>query len=251
MAVNELVKQCISVEENKGRLSSNIVNFFLWCFVLILVVATYGGILLFWGFSALFRYLLTDYYIKNLQSIGTTASKAQFPEIIKELEAVCLKLGIDEIPKIIIISGSQVNAFAIKFAKKKVIVLPSETLEGVLSNPEELRFFLGHELGHMALDFGARGFFELYKSAAYKSARELTCDNCGLAVSGDLEQSKNSLKRLAVGNKLFDKLKDSYLINESDYIYSGFTGWLLKRYMTYPPLGKRISNLENFKLKNW
>ena len=39
----------------------------------------------------------------------------------------------------VVINDSSLNAFAIKFAKKKVIVLVSETLEGVLDKPEELR----------------------------------------------------------------------------------------------------------------
>ena len=71
------------------------------------------------------------------------------------------------------------------------------------------------------------------------SARELTCDNCGCASAGNLEAANAGLKRLAVGNRLLDRLNDDFLVAESKYIYSGLTGWLLKQYLTYPPLGKR------------
>ncbi len=54
------------------------------------------------------------------------------------------------------------------------------------------------------------------------------------------------LKRLGVGNKLYSRLNEGYLQEEARYIYSGITGWLLKQYLTYPPLGKRIANITQF-----
>lgn len=146
----------------------------------------------------------------------------------------------------VVINDSSLNAFAIKFARKKVIVLVSETLEGVLDRPEELRFIIGHELAHVVLDHGARGIFEIYKPASYRAARELTCDNAGLVSAGDLESGKIMLKRLGVGNKLHDRLNEGYLQAEARYLYSGITGWFLKQYLTYPPLGKRIANITQF-----
>jgi hypothetical protein len=41
-------------------------------------------------------------------------------------------------------------------------------------------------------------------------------------------------------------LSESYLAEEARYIYSGITGWLLKRYLKYPPLGKRMTSVEEF-----
>lgn len=125
-------------------------------------------------------------------------------------------------------------------------MLLSETLEGVRESPEKLRFIIGHELGHMMLDHGARGAFELIKPASYRAARELTCDNVGTVAAGNAESAKEVLKRLGVGNRLYNRLDDGYLAAEARYIESGITGWLLKKYMAYPPLGKRLKNAERF-----
>jgi hypothetical protein len=111
-------------------------------------------------------------------------------------------------------------------------------------SPEERKKRMGVAL--VNLDHGKRGWFELYKPAAYKAARELTCDNCGCAAAGNSQAAKESLKRLAVGNQLFPRLSESYLAEEARYIYSGITGWLLKRYLKYPPLGKRMTSVEEF-----
>ncbi len=127
-----------------------------------------------------------------------------------------------------------------------MIVLLSETVEGILDNPEQLRFVIAHELAHLVLDHGFRGAFTVYRPASYKAARELTCDNAGLVAANSLESAKSVLKRLGVGHALHTKLNEAYLDAESRYIYSGITGWLLKQYLTYPPLGKRIQNVTQF-----
>ena len=74
----------------------------------------------------------------------------------------------------------------------------------------------------------------------------MTCDNAGVVSSCDLENAKAVLKRLGVGNKLHNRLNEDYLQAEARYIYSGITGWFLKQYLTYPPLGKRIANITQF-----
>jgi len=68
----------------------------------------------------------------------------------------------------------------------------------------------------------------------------------GHYVSGDLQKSKRLIRRLAVGHMLESRLDEEYLIEESDYLYSGFTGWLLKNHFTYPAVGKRLLNLMEF-----
>ncbi len=240
------VKQCISLEEKRKRFGVVAINCFIWLILIILVAASLGVILLLYAFTWFVNWILSEYNVRKLQALGTAATEQQFPEISEALTNVCEHFNVKKRPKVIVVSESDVNAFALKFARKRVVVMLSKTLEGVLDSPEELRFFLGHEVAHILLDHGARGVFELYKPAAYKAARELTCDNCGCAAAGSLEVAKRALKRLGVGNRLLDRLNDEYLVSEARYIYSGLTGWLLKQNLTYPPLGTRIENVTQF-----
>lgn len=240
------VDQCISEEERKKRPSVILGSILVCVFLAALVFASFGGILIALGIGWVVNQLLSEYNVRKLQAYGTAASPDQFPEIAQALGEVCQQFGIREQPRVIVLSNPMLNAFAVKFARKRVIVLLSETLEGVLDDPAKLRFILGHELGHTMLDHGKRGLFELYKPASFRAARELTCDNVGTACAGDPESAKEVLKRLGVGNRLYDRLNDGYLAAEARYIESGITGWLLKQYMTYPPLGKRLRNVDAF-----
>ena len=244
------VKACVSREERKKRGGVALINLLVWLVLVLLGVATMGIIVVLFVLGWIIRWLLSEYNVRKLQALGTSAGADQFPEISRALHEVCSQFAVREIPKVIVLNVSQTNAFAVKFARKKVIVLLSQTLEGMLNRPAELRFILAHELAHVVLDHGARGIFEIYKPAAYKAARELTCDNCGCAAAGDVEGAKTALKRLGVGNELYDRLSDEYLQTEAKYIYSGFTGWLLKQYLTYPPLGKRLVNVAEFHAAN-
>ena len=240
------IKECISAEERKKRFGVALVNGLLWLVLLLFVMSTMGFILIAYAFVWIVRRILAEYNVRKLMAYGTTATADQFPEIVQASNDVCDRFKVKDQPRMIVINDSSLNAFAIKFAKKKVIVLLSETLEGILDKPEQLRFIIGHEIAHVVLDHGARGTFEIYKPAAYRAAREMTCDNAGIVSAGDLENAKTMLKRLGVGNKLYSRLNEGYLQEEARYIYSGITGWLLKQYLTYPPLGKRIANIAQF-----
>jgi Zn-dependent protease with chaperone function len=243
------IRDCISRDERKKRIGVALINSLIWMVLALFAFATMGLIVLAYGFTWLIKELLAEYNVRKLQALGTEATEGQFPEIIGALRDACSVLGIRDLPKVVVVNLSEINAFAVKFARKKVIVLLSETLEGVLDQPDQLRFFLGHELGHVVLDHGKRGWFELYKPASYKAAREMTCDNCGCAAAGNQSAAKEALKRLAVGNELYPRLSESFLAEEARYIYSGITGWLIKQYLTYPPLGKRLMNVEEFALQ--
>ncbi|MFA4985497.1 MAG: M48 family metallopeptidase [Candidatus Brocadiia bacterium] len=240
------VSDCISDEEKKQRTSITIVNSIVWLLLTISTAATLGIFLVVIFIVWFTNWLLSELNVRKLQLLGTSVSPEQFPEVYTAAREACTKLGVEELPRIIVINSGEMNAFALKFARKRVIVLLSRTLEGIIDNPAELRFLLGHELAHNVLNHGWRGTFEIYTSPAYKAAREMTCDNCGLAAADDISMAKQALKRLAVGNELYTRIKDKHLEKEAEYIYSGLAGWLLKQQATYPSFGRRISNIDQF-----
>jgi Zn-dependent protease with chaperone function len=240
------VAQCVSKEERSKRLGTAFLSVLMWLVGVLFVLGTFGAGLVFYLLGWVANRLLAEYNVRKLQAVGTEATVGSFPEVVRELKACCEQFGVAEVPKVIVINDASVNAFAIRFAKKRVIVLLSETLEGMLDRPAQLRFILGHELGHHLLDFGSRRFLEVYKSASFRAARELTCDNVGTATAGGADPAVSVLKRLGVGHALHTRLDDAELAAEARYLESGLTGWLLKQYLTYPPLGRRIGNVKQF-----
>jgi Zn-dependent protease with chaperone function len=86
----------------------------------------------------------------------------------------------------------------------------------------------------------------LSKPAKYRQARELTCDNAGLVAAGDAKEARMMIRRLCVGNRLSGRLDEQELKKEARTIYSGFSGWLLRRKLSHPPAGARIGNIESF-----
>jgi Zn-dependent protease with chaperone function len=240
------VKECISREERKQRFSVILLNGLVWFASLIFTAATWGLAAILYLVGKGTAWFLSEFNVRRLQSLGCAVSERQFPEVASAIKEVCEQFQVAQIPRVLVINVSATNAFAVKSARHKVIVLLSQTLEGVLDKPAELRFLLAHEMAHIVLDHGFRGVFEIMKPAAYKAPRELTCDNCGVAAAGSLDSAKTVLKRLGAGNELYGRLREEVLIEEADYIYSGLSGWLLKRHLKYPPLGKRILNVTKF-----
>jgi Zn-dependent protease with chaperone function len=240
------IKDCISREEKGQRFGVIFLSLLAWLVLALLAVATWGTLLIAYVFGWAFRFLFAEYHVRKLQAIGTAATPDQFPEIAEALNQICAQFNVIEQPRVIVLNVKMLNAFALRIAQRRVIVLLSETLEGVLDQPAELRFFLGHELAHIMLDHSWRRIFELYKPAKFKAGRELTCDNCGVACAGDPRAAATALKRLGAGNVLHSRLSDAYLEEEADYLYSGINGWFLRQYLTYPPLGKRLANVKAF-----
>lgn len=53
----------------------------------------------------------------------------------------------------------------------------------------------------------------------------------------------------ALNNKLYGELNTDKLEEEARELGSGLTGWLLKKYLYYPLIGKHISNIRQFGYK--
>ncbi len=240
------IQQCISKAEKKARGTIYLMNGLIWLALAVISVLTMGAFLVPIAIAWLARQIWAEFHARSLIATGLTVDEEQFPEIHAAMTEVCERFGVDHHPQVVIVNHPMDNAFAVKFANRKMIVLLSDILEPLIENPAELKFILGHEMGHVLLDFGPGSWFFLYKSAPFKAARELTCDNVGMICSKSAKASVNVLKQLAVGNKLRDRISVKSTILESRHIYSGITGWFIKQYLTYPPIGHRIENLKEF-----
>lgn len=240
------IEQCISSEEKKQRFGVTVVNALLWVAMLIATVASFGGFIIIAAITWFLNYLFSELNVRKLLALGAGVSPQQFPAVYQAMKDVKEQFRITQEIRVLVIARGDTNAFSIRFAQKRVILILSELLEGVIDHPEELRALLAHEMCHQVLDHGWRGRFELYKPMKYRMARELTCDNAGYAASGNLESTITLMKKTCVGQHLHNRLSTQALVEEARYLYSGIVGYFLRRSLSHPPTGARVENLQRF-----
>jgi len=146
----------------------------------------------------------------------------QFPRVHEVFEAAASALDVGELPELYVVSDPEPNAMSIGIDQPFVVVT-SGLLE--LMDDEELRFVLGHELGHVlsghALyttmllqlaqlsgglswvpfgDLGLRGVLAgLYE---WQRKAELSCDRAGLLAGQDLAAAQRVHMKLASGGRI-------------------------------------------------
>jgi Zn-dependent protease with chaperone function len=240
------LSEFISTEEIGHRGIVDFLNFIIWIVIALLLIASNGVYLVIYFIIIGINRMLSELDVRKIRAIGVTVSERQFPAIFSAFDEICNASGIKKKPTLIVVNQSEHNAFAVRYANKNVIVLYSALLETSLVNIVELKFILGHEIAHIVLSRKARDCYEVFKPAFFRAAREMTCDNFGMAVSRDSDSALNAMRKLPAGKELASSLDIEALKSEADEIGSGITGWLLGWFLSHPPVGKRISQAVQF-----
>jgi Zn-dependent protease with chaperone function/Tfp pilus assembly protein PilE len=147
--------------------------------------------------------------IAHLRGNSIEVSEHQLPDIFEQLSACCKSLGIPKNPTMYVQNGNGVmNAFATWFLGRQYVILLSGVVDAMETNPNGVRFYIGHELGHVLRhDNPLVGFLRWpalrlpLLGAAFSRARESTCDLHGLACSQSPETATRSLAALSAGAK--------------------------------------------------
>jgi Zn-dependent protease with chaperone function len=164
-------------------------------------------------------------------------SPEQFPDLYQAMLDGCYILDLPVVPELYVSQDPEVQAYAIG-QSKPFIVLSSGIVE--LMDPEEIRFVIGHELGHVLSGhavyrtmlfyliriaqrlalvpfawIGLRaviwGLEEWYRKS------ELTCDRAGLLATQDVEAARRSLMKLAGGRHLAQFSSDEFHRQAREY----------------------------------
>jgi Zn-dependent protease with chaperone function len=161
-------------------------------------------VLLFWSIAAVTSALTRAYMFGHFVLVGPD----QFPHIHAMVEDGAKKLGLGETPMTFVYNSDGVmNAFALRLiGKRRYIWLTSALVDA--NNEEQLRFVIGHELGHHVAGHLEQLPYILrwpvlvtpFLGAAYSRSRELTCDRIGAYLVRDLAASRTALQMLACGS---------------------------------------------------
>jgi Zn-dependent protease with chaperone function len=185
--------------------------------------------------------------LAHLRGGGIEVSDTQLPDLHRQFVQCCDRLSISERPSLYVQNGNGVlNAFATWFLGRKYVVLLSTVVDAMDKNSNGIRFYVGHELGHVvrhdnvilwllrwpALRFPLIG-------ASFSRARESTCDLHGLACSESREGAARSLIALSAGANRWQSVSLEGLGNQ---VMSTGSFWMAFHELTasYPWNSKRV-----------
>lgn len=216
----------------------------IWLF---LIICSLGTFFLYAAAAYLIFLVLHSVLISHVKGSGVRLSPEQFPDLYQNYLACCERLKMPATPRVYILEGGGIlNAFATHFLRTHFIVLLTDTLEAMEQHPDGIKFYLGHELGHIKRKHLSTSFlcgpvlWLPLLGAAYSRAQEHTCDFFGTACCANTENAARALAALAVGKKRWKTLNlNAYLMqnNETNEF------WMSLNEVTggYPWLSKRIA----------
>src|SRR5262249_43198673 len=118
---------------------------------LVLIIGTMGVALVMLGCGALLYVFVHSALIAHLKGNAVEISQAQFPDLYAQFVECCRRLKMEP-PQAYIVNGNGLlNAFATKFLRTQYVVLTSDVVDAMQGNAEGLRFYMGHELGHLRM----------------------------------------------------------------------------------------------------
>ena len=218
-----------------------------------LIVGTFGGALVALAIGFVLYLFIQSTLIAHIKGNGVELSAAQFPDLYSQFSACCDRLQIKTRPKAYVLNGNGgLNAFATKFLGTQYVVLMSDVVDAMAKHADGVRFYIGHELGHLRMKHLSGHLFRWpvlwlpLLGAAYSRARESTCDRHGLACSSSPEGAARALAALSAGVERWKQLDvAAYLKQAKDS--SGF--WMSFHELTagYPWLTKRVARVMDTK----
>jgi Zn-dependent protease with chaperone function len=165
------------------------------------------------------------------------ASPEQFPDLYQAMLDSCYILDLPTVPEMYISQDPTVQAMALG-ADKPFLVLTSGIVE--LHDPEEIRFVIGHELGHVLSGHAVYNTMLYYliilaqrlalvpfawiglKAVIWgleewHRKSELSCDRAGLLATQDVDAARRSLMKLAGGRRLAEFSSDEFHKQAREY----------------------------------
>jgi Zn-dependent protease with chaperone function len=216
---------------------------------LLLIIFTFGTALLILLLGFVAYLFVQSALIAHIRGNGVELSESQFPDLYAHFQACCERLKLPTPPKAYIVNGNgALNAFATKFLGLQYVVLLSDVIDAMDRHAEGVRFYMGHELGHLRLRHLSGHLLRWpvlwlpLLGAAYSRAKESSCDRHGLACCGSPSSAAHALAALSSGAKRWAKLDAAAYVRQSNDT-GGFWMSFHELVAGYPWLSKRFARV--------
>jgi len=219
MKASPIVEKLRDPNEKAAFLWLMILSVPVWIWLAVMVVATFGAALLVALLVWLVSHLAELFFAAYVKTNAIEVSERQLPEMDAIVVDCCGKLGIER-PAVYVMQENIWNAYAMRLAGRRVVVLFSGALDSLLlkGDMEQVKFLVGHELGHHAaghLDPLRRlamiGAWLPWIVLWHSRRCEITCDRIGLYCTNDLQVALQAVANLTVGAQLASQVN----INEA------------------------------------
>jgi len=193
------------------------------------------------GFDTILRNLAGLFNDRALRLVflasAVRASQEQFPDLYQAMLDGCYILDLPRVPELYVSQNPVANAMALGL-DKPFIVLHSGLVE--LMDPEEIRFVIGHELGHVlsghtVYNTMLRNLILLVQRLAlvpfawvglkaviwgleeWHRKAEMSSDRAGLLATQDVDAARRALMKLAGGRRLAELSSDEFHRQAREY----------------------------------
>lgn len=216
---------------------------------LVLIVGTFGGALVGLLFGFVVYVFAQSALVAHVRGHGVQLSAEQFPDLHGQFLDCCDKLGIAPPPEAYVLQGGgAMNAFAAQFLGHRFVVLLSGVVDAMQAHPDGVRFYIGHELGHLKRGHATGGLLRMpvlwlpLIGGAYARAKETTCDLHGLACSSSPEAAARALAALSAGPQRWQQM-DMQVFARQSRLSTGFWMSFHELCSGYPWLTKRVARV--------
>src|SRR5262245_8891077 len=183
----------------------------------------------------------------------------QFPELYGLAAKAAERLRRPQVP-VYVKRQSEMNIYTIGLWQQPIMVLTSSLVDQM--EPDNLQFFIGREVGHIAaghiwlrtllkpLGAAVPVFGKLLNSVVFGdwiNRTEFTADRAGFVTCRSLTTAVSTMLKFGVGVRLFEKLDISEFLDQVNEV-SDVRGHLTEILAEQPYLTKRIRSLVKFSL---
>jgi Zn-dependent protease with chaperone function len=221
-----------------------IVSILLWIIIAVTIFGIFYALLI-----GLVAWMASGLLAARLKSESVEVTCSQLPVLYATYEEVCTKLGLTVFPAFYLLQGNGVlNAFATRHSGRNFVVIYSNMLEALGHNSTEVRFLIGHEIGHIQRNHLLKRLLLLPSAIipllgkAYHRACEATCDRFGVFAAGSLKGASRGLLVLGGGREAAPQLDPATFARQYFSQRGFFVSWH-ELAANYPTLSQRVAKL--------
>ncbi|WP_345891124.1 M48 family metallopeptidase [Burkholderia sp. Ax-1719] len=197
---------------------------------------------------AIFYVIAAAFYRASAFGNMVLLSNEQFPEFHAMVVQASQEVGLSEPPKTFIYNSNGIfNAYARRIFGGRYVFLTGALVEA--NNDAQVRFVIGHELGHHAAGhlnpwintLKLPAYLVPFLGKAYSRSREYTCDSIGAYLSKDLHASRGALQMLGCGCRRLNASMNANAFMAQEKMVPPIFGFFTEILRTHPRLTRRIA----------